>query len=117
MKHSSRQLLRALLLSAFLLTVISATRAQSPEVSKVEPPSWWAESSIKPVRLLIHGHNLKGARVTTAGAGLRVGPVQVNPAGTYLFVDVAIGRLTKPGNYRLRITTTNDVPDHDRSFQ
>lgn len=111
MKLGPRQLPRVLLLSAFLLTAISATRAQSPEVSKVEPPSWWAESSINPVRLLIHGHNLKGARVTTAGADLRVGPVQVNPAGTYLFVDVAIGRLTKPGNYRLRITTTNGSAD------
>src|SRR3712207_7854741 len=34
-----------------------------PQVLKVEPPNWWAGHSINPVRLLIRGTNLNGARV------------------------------------------------------
>src|SRR5437868_12223169 len=102
---------RPVLLSAWLVTIGLSASAQSPEVLKVEPPSWWAGSSINPVRLLIRGRNLKGAGVTTSNAALRAGPVKVNPAGTYLFVDVSIGRLTKPGNYRLQVTTTNGSAD------
>lgn len=111
MKPVSRQLFRLLLLATLLVAVISAARAQAPEVSKVEPPSWWAGSSINPVRLLIRGQNLNGARVTTANAALRVSSVKVNPAGTYLFVDVAIVRRAKPGKYQLRVTTTDGSAD------
>ena len=32
--------------------------AAPPEVTKVEPPSWWPGHSIDPVRLLVRGQNL-----------------------------------------------------------
>ena len=38
--------------------------AQAPTVEKVEPPNWWAGHSINPVRVLIRGKNLTGARMT-----------------------------------------------------
>ncbi|PYS22985.1 MAG: hypothetical protein DMF72_11150 [Acidobacteria bacterium] len=111
MRAPAQIILRLLLLTTCLAPLGMIARAQSPEVLKVEPPSWWAGSSINPVRLLIRGHNLKGARVTTSNAALQVGPVKVNPAGTYLFVDVSIGRLPKPGNYHLQVTTRNGSSD------
>ena len=42
-------------------------RRNAPEVLKVDPPSWWTGSSVNPVRLLIRGRNLKGARVQVVG--------------------------------------------------
>src|SRR5215813_10015504 len=45
--------------------------AQTPEIVKVDPPSWWVGSSVNPVRLMIRGRNLQGARVQV-GPGLRV---------------------------------------------
>ena len=83
----------------------SASRAQTPEVLKVEPPGWWAGHSINPVRVLIHGRNLSNARVEAQGPGLRAGAVKINATGTYLFVDVELSRLAKPGNRQLRITS------------
>src|SRR4029077_7174188 len=62
--------------------------AQSPSVTKVDPPSWWAKHSINPVRLLVRGSNLRGARVRSLNPELRVSEVSVNERGTYLFVDV-----------------------------
>ncbi len=63
-------------------------RRELPQVQKVEPPSWWAGSSMNPVRLLIRGNGLKDARVRTAGAGVRVvGAPISNERGTYLFVN------------------------------
>ncbi len=70
------------------LTVV----AQTPEITKIDPPSWWVGSSVNPVRLLIRGRNLKGARVQV-GPGLRViGIPKVNDRGTYIFVDVFVAR-------------------------
>jgi len=96
---------RPVLLSAWLATIGLSASAQSPEVLKVEPPSWWIGSSMNPVRLLIHGRNLRGARVQAAGAGIRViGIPRINERGSYLFVDVAIAPNTRPGERRLFIS-------------
>jgi glycosidase len=100
-----RFLARAALLITLVLGSVSFCVAQTPEVLKVEPPNWWAGHSINPVRLLIRGRNLTGARVMTDGAGLKIGSVRVNASGTYLFVDVSIDRKASPGRRALRIVT------------
>jgi neopullulanase len=89
-----------------LATAISCHAQDAPKVLKVEPPSWWAGSSVNPVRLMIRGNNFKGAHVQTMGAGWRVvGQPKVNALGTYLFVDVAIAPRARPGQRKLLITT------------
>jgi neopullulanase len=40
--------------------------AQAPTVEKVEPPNWWSGHSINPVRVLVRGRNLAGARMQCA---------------------------------------------------
>ena len=92
---------------ALLLCGVSSARSQTPEVLKVDPPSWFIGHSINPVRVLIRGRNLGGARVTSQGAGLTVGQSKTNAAGTYTFVDVQINPAAKPGARRLRVTTAN----------
>jgi glycosidase len=77
------------------LTVV----AQAPEILKVDPPSWWMGSSINPVRLMIRGRNLQGARVRIDGM---IGTPKINERGTYIFVDVFIAR---PGQHPISVTT------------
>jgi len=95
-------MLRYLLLAAAFLTGAAAGWA-APSITKVEPPNWWSGYAINPVRLLIHGSDLQQATAVESD-GLIAGPVSVNSAGTYLFVDVAIPRGTPPGSYPLKIT-------------
>ncbi len=95
-------------LIVLLGSVFSVFSQTSPEVLKVEPPSWWTGSSLNPVRLLIRGKNLKGARVQAVGRGLRIaGPPKTNEHGTYLFVNVAISPGATAGPRELQITTAN----------
>jgi neopullulanase len=62
-----------------LLLFVSSVAAQpSPSVAKVDPPSWWANHTINPVRLLVRGTNLNGARVSSANPALRVSRISVN---------------------------------------
>jgi glycosidase len=77
----------------------------------MEPPSWWAGHSINPVRLLIHGHNLDGARVTAQGGGVRADHVSANATGTYLFVDVTIDARATPGRRLLRVVTASGTTE------
>jgi glycosidase len=97
---------RLLLLAAALAPVgaLAATALPRPEVVKVEPPSWWPGHTTSPVRLLVRGKNLQGARVEApAGSGLEVGLVSVNARGTYLFVDVKVAPEAAPGRRALRV--------------
>lgn len=92
------------ILFAATITAFSQT---APEVFKIDPPSWWTRSSVNPVRLLVRGKNLQGARVQILGSGLRVaGTPKTNNRGSYLFVDVAIAPGANPGPRQLRITTS-----------
>jgi len=98
-------LLRATLVSLFTLTVSVTTLAQAPPlVDKIDPPSWWANHTINPVRLLIRGRNLSGSRVRSLQPGLQVSRVS-NPSSTYIFADLSISSAAKPGKYAVVVET------------
>jgi glycosidase len=95
-----------LLLSAYcsLLTV----SAQTPIIEKVEPPNWWANYSINPVRVLVRGTNLNNANVLSpSNSGLKAYNFRASENGHYLFFDVEIAPETKIGKYNFKIQTSN----------
>jgi glycosidase len=83
-------------------------------VLKVEPPSWWPGHTLNPVRVMVRGRGLTGARVeTTPASGLSVGLVRVNPRGSHLFVDVTIDAEAAPGRRTLEVVTTGGRASFD----
>ena len=85
--------------------VFASINSDSPTVSKVEPPSWWAGHTINPVRLLVRGKNLTGARVRGTQQAIQTSDTFVNRDGTYLFVNVNISPTARPGSYPLILET------------
>jgi neopullulanase len=108
------QLRRApLAATLFVLLACADLATAQPRVSNIEPPSWWPGHTWNPVRVLIRGSGLDGARVEAVGEGLTIGLVRVNARGSYLFADVLIDPAAAPGPRRIRVTTasgTTDVP-------
>lgn len=94
-----------LLLCLLGFQISAAAQANGPVVTKVEPPSWWAGHSINPVRLLLRGQNLAGARVRASSRLLQPSRVLVNSNATYLFGDLNISLRTPPATYSLIIET------------
>src|SRR5260370_2926612 len=102
-------------------------QASSPSIIKVEPPSWWANHTINPVRLRIRGKNLTEARVRATRPQTIVSDVRINPRGTYLFVKLRISPSAQPGEYPLMVETAqgratvpfqiNAALDSVRNFQ
>src|SRR6266576_3014973 len=88
-----------------LASVCGAAQDDAPSVTKVEPPSWWTKQNVNPVRLLVRGTNLRGARVLGNQSELQPSAVVVNRKGTYLFVDVRVSPTARPGPYLLAIET------------
>ena len=94
---------------------LAQAASAAPSVTKVEPPSWWTNQQINPVRLLIRGANLSGARAKADRPQTALSNVRVNDRGTYLFVDVRINAAATPGDYPLTIETAQGratVPFH-----
>jgi glycosidase len=83
----------------------ASVKSGPPSITKVEPPSWWSNHSINPVRLLLRGKNLNGARVRVTKPTLTVSNVFANRDGTYLFVNVKISSGVPPGSYPLVVET------------
>lgn len=99
-------------LVCLLATVVAAgadVPQGSPAVAKVEPPSWWASHTLNPVRLLVRGSNMQGARVRATRAGTTVSNVVVNGRGSYVFLDVNIHASARPGSYPLVLETARGV--------
>jgi glycosidase len=106
-KFVLKRMSAALLLFCVLNCLASIAQAQlsAPVVQKVEPPSWWAGHTINPVRLLVRGQHLDGARVTANRAETTPGAAVVNASGTYLFVNIEISPAARPGDYPLTLET------------
>jgi glycosidase len=102
---------RAALVCAALFVILlcafihAHAQTNAPVILKVEPPNWWADHTLNPVRLVVRGRNLHGARITATRAETEPGAVVVNPAGTYLFVNVHIAPHAAPGAYPFTVAT------------
>jgi hypothetical protein len=101
----------SILMISFPSRAAQAAASKSPEVLKVDPPSWWAGHSMNPVRLLIRGKDLEGATIAYGGTDLHAGPAKINAAGTYLFVDVNIEPAARAGKRRLTIKTAGGLAE------
>ncbi len=101
--------IRALALGVALAAQAAAAQAPAPVVEKVEPPDWWLRSTVNPVRVLIRGKHLAGARL--ACGALTCTNVTVNAAGTAVFADVRIPGTATPGRYPLTLRTAGGATD------
>ena len=79
--------------------------AQIPRVEKIEPPNWWMNHTVNPVRVMVRGANLRNARVTSESRDFKFSNLRVNTRGDYLFFDVSISKSTKPGRYLFDLKT------------
>lgn len=76
-----------------------------PSIEKVEPPSWWTDSTINPVRVLLTGKNLNLAKmvINTNSPDLVATNLKPSKNGHYLFFDLKIAPNTKPGKYKISV--------------
>jgi neopullulanase len=91
-----------LLLTAYCLLL---TAYAQPKVEKVEPPNWWANHSINPVRLLVRGENFQNAKVISNDSQLKISNIRINSRADYLFFDVTIPPTAKAGKYEFEVVT------------
>lgn len=91
----------------FLVYVVSCytfANAQSPPITRIEPPFWWAGMKHQELQLLVQGQNIGNATVVIHYPGVEV--VKVNKADNknFLFIDLALHEDVKPGTFSIEFT-------------
>ena len=81
------------------------SQTDARQIEKVEPPSWFANHSINPVRVLLRGKNLDSGKMAIYSSSklIQAKKVKASANGNYLFVDLAIAPNAKPGKYEITI--------------
>jgi len=85
---------------------LAALAASAPQISKVEPPNWWA-GYVSPVMVLLYGENLSGSEVSVDYPGVRVDKVQAQSDGKHAFVWLSLDPAVQPGNVVLKVRTSS----------
>ncbi len=80
----------------FWLAILTIPAQAAPTITRLEPPNWWFPTQLNPIRILIQGAHLTGAKIPGATN------IRVNANGTYAFADLAI---THTGRHILKLTT------------
>jgi glycosidase len=104
-----RNFFRLLLILGTTAGACLGIRAQAPVIEKVEPPGWWANHTINPVRVLVRGRNFKYVeQVKSTNPSLKVSNVKTRQgvktfrqSDNYLFFDVTVAPNAKAGKYFL----------------
>lgn len=91
----------------FIIVAASVAAAQVPTFEKMDPPSWWVGSTINPVRVLIKGTNLGGAKIESATPGITASNFMSSANGHYLFADIGLAENVRPGKYQLKVVTAS----------
>lgn len=84
------------LVSAGLLAV-----AQSSQIQRVEPLNWYVGLKNPNVQLLVYGKNVANSSVSLAYPGVKVKKISKVENPNYLFIDLEIGKMAKPGTLKL----------------
>ncbi len=90
----------------------SHVEVAKPSFEKVDPPSWWTHSTMRPIRLLIRGTNLEpGTIVQSNSSSLTTYNYRTSPNGHYLFCDLVIDDMITPDTYQLTLKNGETVGD------
>jgi len=90
-----------LLFYCFLLTL--SCQAQDINISKIEPPNWWAGMKLNKIQLMIYGKNLSDAQATFNDGSIKILDIHNAESSSYLFIDIEIPSGAKPGNNKLTL--------------
>ena len=75
--------------------------AQKTSPEKVEPPFWWTSMKNTELQLMVYGENISATEPEIAYEGVSLIKTSKVESPNYLFIDLEIGKNTKPGKFEI----------------
>jgi len=95
----------------FFTLSISTAFSQGPQITKIEPPYWWAGMRADTLELMLYGGPFNGAKTVSRFPGLDVVSTDVPKNASFAFVRLAVSRKVRPGTHSLRLTTSSGTTE------
>lgn len=100
--------LRICRVSRYLLVILLSwfsisSQADQASISKIEPPSWWADMKSSKLQLMLSGKNLVGYQIKSNSPQIKIISARSLDNHDYLFVDLEIDKNAVPGNYQFEL--------------
>jgi hypothetical protein len=99
--------MRTRLAIAFFLLLSGSAIAQQqqiPALERVEPMFWWVGMKNPKLQLIVHGENIAARTVKMTYPGVTLTQVHKVENQNYLFLDLDISKLARPGTFTLTFT-------------
>ncbi len=93
----NNQLIRFRLIFLFVLFSPFAIYSQEITLERVEPPFWWTGFINTDLQLLVYGKNISTTTVSIDYPGLIIRKINKLSNPNYLFLDLTVGKGTRPG--------------------
>lgn len=94
-----------------LIIILLSLKVIGQEVSRVEPPNWWAGMKSQDLQLLVYGDEIAKTDVLIDYAGVELVSVTKVENPNYLFVDLRLAKDVKPGNFYIHFKKNDKVVD------
>jgi neopullulanase len=79
------------------------------QIDHLEPLNWWVGMKQPTLQLMVHGERIAELAPAVAYPGVRITGVERTDNPNYLFVDLDIGKSTRPGELTLQFKRGKDV--------
>lgn len=97
-----------LYITACLFVISNALAAQIPSLERIEPAFWWVGMKNPHLQLLVHGKDIATRTVNLSYPGVKVLQVHKVENPNYLFIDLDVTPLAKPGSFAISFVKAGD---------
>ena len=92
---------RSYLLLAFIIIIHPVNGNTDYKIDHLEPPFWWTDMAENKLQLMVHGKNISKLEPQLSYPGVEIKQVHRLDNPNYLFIDLHLSEITKPGNFNI----------------
>lgn len=101
-----------------LLLLLFSISSIAQNVSRIEPPNWWAGMKTNNLQLLVYGNNIAETNPLFNYNGVELVSVTRVENPNYMFIDLKISENVAPGNFEIKFTKNNqEVANYNYEFR
>ena len=102
----------------FLFLLLYLGMGAQNQISRIEPPNWWAGMKNPALQLMVHGQNISDLDPTILYRGVHIKQIIKVPNPNYLFIDLHIDEHTSAGTFTIQFKKGGKtVESHDYELQ
>lgn len=88
--------------STFIFLALFVSFSLFAQVGRVEPMNWWVGMKNQNLQILVHGDNIAETKPVINYPGVTIKKINNGDSKNYLFIDIVIEGVTKPGTFPIR---------------